>query len=219
MSRVAVTQSVSSPSTAPAGDGRWLLEVRAHRTKLIGWFALWAVSTPFVLAMSAALIALLVSAIMQMIGRGDIFGVIACALLLLVIGSMVGACLWITLRGTLGLWRCLRHRGSVVRADDNGVEMFNLHARRWDRLAWEDVGVVGVINEQSVAIEHSDPVAWEARQPWLKRRQARLSRRLNGMSIAIGFWMPMEESASAVVRKLAALRDVKHQGHVVAAAV
>lgn len=214
----------NTPTESPApgpdnAQGPWLLEVRAHRMKLIGFFAMWAVGTPFVLAMSAALITLLVSGVVQMVGRGDIYGVIACALLLAVIGPLVSASVGIMLRGTLGLWRCLRHKGSVVRADEHGVQMFNAFAGRWDRLAWGDVGTVGAINEQSVAVEHLDPAAWEARQSWFKRKQARLSRRMNGMSWALNsFGLPLEESASSVIRKLAALRDAKQLGHVVAAA-
>lgn len=211
------TPTDSPPPGPHSAHGPWLLEVRAHRLKLIGLFAMCAAATPFILAMAVALIALLVSAIVQLIGRGHIVGVVTCTLLLLVIGPLVGAGVWIVIWHSLGLWRCLRHKGAVVRADDHGVEMFNSYAGRWERLAWADVGTVGRI-EQSVAVEHLDPAAWEARQTWFKRKQARLSRRMNGMSCALSFGLPLEESASGVLRRLAALRDAKQLGHAVVAA-
>ena len=219
MSILAVPQPASLRSTAAADRGPWLLEVRAHKGKVVGWFALAAVSTPIVLAMAAALAALLVWSIVQLIGRGSIAGVITFALVLLpVIGSILVACCWIMIRMTVGLWRCLRHGRAAVRADALGLELFNPFKGRWERLAWAEVGTIGVPQTHTLVVEHMQPQAWLAAQSVWVRRVKRLAHRQLGVVPALQFDLPMEEPTREVALKIAALRDAVQTGGSVAPA-
>ncbi|MFT3686282.1 MAG: hypothetical protein QM783_15410 [Phycisphaerales bacterium] len=213
-----------SPFAAPIDNGitpdsPWLLEVKASKRGLVVWLlGMTLIVLPFMTAMAVAIIGIMVLALVTPQPNAVPGWHIGAAVLLCLIGPPVVAALWMFVRCTIGIWRCLRNGRPAVRADERGLEMLNVFKWRWDRMPWEDVGALAHPSMHTLVVEHIDPKAWRARQSLWKRFGARQSHRQMGVYPAMGFGMPMEEPTDEVIVKIAALRDAKHLGLNVAAA-
>jgi hypothetical protein len=204
--------AVAFDGRGPAG-GLWLLQVKASKPGIVIWLLGMSLFVlPFMTAMSVAIIGMLVWALMTPQPNAPAAWPYVAAALLCMLGPAVAATLWLLVRGTIGLWVCLRRGRPAVRADDAGLEVFNTLAWRWDRLAWQDVGALAQPETHTFVVEHMNPDAWLAGLRWWKRFGKRQARQKMGVYPAIGFGLPMEEPTREVLLKIAALRDAKHAG-------